>query len=100
MATDQHPPGSSSRPPLVRDGDLSKEQRAWMPTTAWDAYGQWPCASTAELADRLEFLTDAGGWDWRSVAMAARAYPGWRVELRGEGFLTITPPRDQGATDA
>ncbi|WP_444663595.1 hypothetical protein ACT17Q_15645 [Cellulomonas sp. CW35] len=84
----------------MRDGDLSDEQRTWMPPTAWDAYGQWPCASKVELADRLEFLTDAGGWDWRSVAVAARAYPEWRVELRGEGFLTITPPRGQDPTDA
>lgn len=100
MPTNQDRPSSSSRPPLVRDGDLSDEQRAWMPPTAWDAYGQWPCASKVELADGLEFLTYAGGWDWRSVALAARAYPGWRVELRGEGFLTITPPRGQNPTDA
>ncbi|GCE75641.1 hypothetical protein [Cellulomonas biazotea] len=95
-----HRPSPSSRPPLVRDVDLSDQQRAWMPATAWDAFGQWPCASKVELADRLEFLTHAGGWDWRSVATAARAYPGWRVELQGDGFLTIAPPQGQDPTDA
>jgi len=78
------------------DAELSDLQRRWTPDTAGEAYAQWPAAGKIELAgDAIDFLSDNGGWDWRSVAMAARAFPGWRIELRGPGHLAVRQPEER-----
>ena len=80
-------------PPALTPEDLDDEQRAWVPDGSWSAYEQWPKARKIELIEgSLWFTGGAADWDWRSVALAARAYPGWRVALESPGWLTVTPP--------
>jgi hypothetical protein len=82
-------------PEILTEQDLSDEQRAWMPASGWEAYGQWPACRKAEVVDdALAFYAGASSWDYRSVAVAARAYPGWRIQLWGSHLLVVTRAED------
>lgn len=88
-------PGISPLSTPFTDADLTDAQRAWVPTGCWEAYMQWPAAWKIEIGDgALEFNDGGGGegWDWRSVAMAARAFPGWRIVLRSPWLLAAHQP--------
>ncbi|WP_448062651.1 hypothetical protein [Cellulomonas hominis] len=73
----------------VRLADLTAEQLAWVPETPGEAYGQWPAGTKVEMYGPIVFTNDAGdaNWDSRSLALAARAYPGWLVKLEPPGVL-------------
>jgi hypothetical protein len=40
------------------------------------------------------FYDYEGSWDWRSVALASRTYPGWWVVLANPGRLTVYPSKE------
>lgn len=79
---------------------LSDEQRRWTPTTLAEAYGCWPAVWKVEMFDGALQFSSAGDpkWDWRSVAMAARAYPGWRIALHDGFLLSAVPPEREAGT--
>jgi hypothetical protein len=84
----------SMPPPLLTDAELTDEQRAWVPASFTEAWEVWPNGWRIEVLDGVIIYTNGAGpdWDWKSVAMAARCYPGWRVELIDLGVLTVHPP--------
>ncbi|MDM7853673.1 DUF2442 domain-containing protein [Cellulomonas alba] len=88
--TIQAPPPTQS----LTLADLSAEQLRWAPADESEAYRQWPCSTRVELSDGIVFTNDADGsaWDWRSVVTAARAFPGWHVELESPGRLRLLRP--------
>lgn len=71
--------------------DLSPAQLLCVPADEPKAYRQWPCATRIELSAGIVFTNDADdpAWDWRSAVTAARAYPGWHVELESPGRLRL-----------
>jgi hypothetical protein len=81
----------------MTDNDLSEEQRNWVPASEAEAIPCWPYCHKAEAyGGELVFLPGWDEpWDWRSVALAARAYPGWTVTLEDEGPLLVRPPERQ-----
>ncbi|RHA43781.1 hypothetical protein [Cellulomonas rhizosphaerae] len=94
----------NDRIPIMTDLDLTEEQRRWIVTDADTAHTQWPSAWKVERSpDAIWFTNGAvndGGWDWRSVSIAARAFPSWRVELWSPAYLTLTaPPREVEVLD-
>ena len=77
----------------LSDADLTPQQRGWVPRDTTEAYGQWPIVGKVEMQDAtLTFSADGVAWDWRSVAAAVRAFPGWRVALLGLGTLMVRQP--------
>jgi len=69
--------------------DLAPDQLSWVPSSSWDAYSQWPCGTRVEHGESPSFRNDSedAAWDWRSLVIAARAYPGWSIELEPPGYL-------------
>ena len=92
--TDQDRTTEDPEPPLMTGDDLTDEQRGWLPASLDDVWEQWPAVWKTEMWDGAIQLSSGGDppWDWRSVAMAARAYPGWRVELVNPYRLAVVPP--------
>lgn len=83
---------------MLTERDLTAEQRAWAPADEAEAATQWPVAHKTEYYDReLVFSPGAESWDWRSVALAARAYPGWTITLEDSGILTARPVVQPGS---
>jgi hypothetical protein len=79
---------------VLTPADLTSEQLAWQPVES-DGHGQWPAASKVKWGPRaIVFLHDSGAaaWDWRSVALAARTYPGWDVKLATPWLLVVIAP--------
>lgn len=77
---------------ILMDGaSLTDEQREWVPTSAEEATTQWPTIGRVEIWEGQLLYRAAGGAhsDWRSVAMAARAFPGAVIELREEMALAV-----------
>lgn len=76
------------------DADLSPEQRAWAPESLEEAAQCWPVGWKVEVyAGGVHYTNGDDSWDWRSVALAARAYPGWRVELHSGARLSVYLPQ-------
>ncbi|MCI2237608.1 hypothetical protein MO973_16435 [Paenibacillus sp. TRM 82003] len=73
----------------MTDEDLTDEQRSWQPADSVEAVAQWPNASKVENWSGVLVFYAPEEWDWRSVALAARTYPGRRVELADAGQLTV-----------
>lgn len=75
-------------------GPLKSLALGWVPADETEAMNCWPFLHKAEAYGGELVFSPAGGepWDWRSVCLAARAYPGWRVTLEEEGVLTARPP--------
>jgi hypothetical protein len=83
-------------PEEITTDDLTPEQRAWVPT-AEEATSCWPHAWKVEVWDGAGVFYDyEGTWDWRSVALASRTYPGWWVVLDHPGRLTVHPSKEAG----
>lgn len=82
--------------PLLTSDDLTEEQRAWMPASSEELAGQWPMAHEIENWDGIPVFYALEEWDWRSVALAARAFPNVRVELRNPWLLAVPLDRRDG----
>jgi hypothetical protein len=75
---------------MLTSDELTVEQRAWEPATPTEAVRQWPFSPKIEMWDGcMVFYPFEGDWDWRSVAVAARAFPSSRVVLRDSGLLEV-----------
>jgi hypothetical protein len=75
--------------PLLTSDDLTEEQRAWQPANDLDAVQTWPTVHKVENWDGVLRYYAVEEWDWRSVAMAARTFPGVRVELLDPWHLAV-----------
>lgn len=66
-----------------------------MPSTLREAYECWPAGWKVEMFDGALHFTNGSGpeWDWRSVTLAARASPGWRVVLHDGYSISVSPQR-------
>jgi hypothetical protein len=79
--------------PLTRD-DLTPQQLAWMPEPG-EVLGLWPHAWKVEVWDGAGTFSDyEGTWDWRSLVLATRTYPGWWPVLNHPGRLTVYPTKE------
>lgn len=70
---------------IIDHRDLTLQQRAWVPDEeAWGAW-EWPHADRVEVWEGVMMFENRFQlpWTWRSVAIAARAYPDRRVRLVG-----------------
>lgn len=78
---------------LITDADLTDEQRAWTPTGIAECYDIWPSAWKIEMWDGGIQYTNGSGpdWDWKSVVIASRAFPGWVVTLHHGYRLSVRP---------
>lgn len=76
---------------LMDSASLTDDQRGWLPTTAEEATTQWPTIRHVEIweGQLLYWAASGAEWDWRSVAMAARTFPGALIELRQEVALAV-----------
>ncbi|HEY4753947.1 MAG TPA: hypothetical protein VIH37_11720, partial [Candidatus Limnocylindrales bacterium] len=67
---------------MLTDQDLTAEQRAWAPRHQVEARALWRAVTKVGLAAGvLVYLADEHRFDWRIVAVAADAFPGWRIRL-------------------
>ncbi|MEZ0494633.1 hypothetical protein AB2L28_20545 [Kineococcus sp. TBRC 1896] len=80
---------SDDQQPLLTSDDLTEEQLAWAPASAEELAGQWPMARKIEMWDGDPMFYALEEWDWRSVALAARTFPGVRVELLDPWHLAV-----------
>ena len=80
---------------VLSDRDLTDEQREWIPADETEAIACWPYFHQAEVyGGQLVFTSGSDEpWDWRSLALCARVYPGWAVTLEDGGVLAARPPR-------
>jgi hypothetical protein len=85
-------------PDAVTLDDLTPEQLAWVPTPE-EALNCWPYAWKVEVWEGAGVFFDyEGTWDWRSLVLASRTYPGWRVVLDHSGRLTVYGPIEDDPT--
>src|SRR3954454_19762802 len=99
-------PDDPERYPLLRDVELTSEQRRWRPQTGHDLWfgvlpskvevlrEQLPDGTMTASAVQLENDSEVP-WDWRSVAFWRAALPeSWQVQLSNPGRLTLVPAED------
>ncbi|MDP9395495.1 MAG: hypothetical protein M3Q27_15105 [Actinomycetota bacterium] len=83
-------PSAAATDPLAED---SAARQTWVPLRTADATACWPYGATAEHSGGgIRFARSGAAWDWRSVALARRTYPGWDVRLLPDGALWVGPP--------